>query len=376
MKLSTLLVPITLSFVTASCGSAPPAPPLRASSVEWNGAHATIGAVTAIAELDDTTVLFSNDAATVVVGGAVASVDRSVHRWVDAAVVPALDGNGRWIVGVDGDGKVWRLRARKSFEPISDRLGLAGSTAHAICAAGSRVAVLLDHELALAALAKDGRVTRVPVEGTALACGASLVAVGGEGGIRLFSSTGSDRTIALPTTHVAFADKDRLLALVRGRLYAMDGMGTMRSVTPREVSVATLASNADGAWIAWPGSLGWFDGSTVTHLSDPNIGADARLFTSANGDAWLSAPRGLSRFHRGSVASTDPWQGSIAPIVATTCRNCHGPEGTTGTELMTEAEWNANKSDIRDRVLVKKDMPPKGGLTDAERAAIAAFVAH
>lgn len=372
MRLSTLLASLSLTLTT-SCGSAPPPPPLRAATVEWNGAHAAVGAVTAVAELDDTTVFFADDAATVVVAGAVTNVDKSAHRWVDAAVIPALDGNGRWIVGVDGDGGVWRLRARRAFEPISDRLGLQGVAVRGICAAGSRVAVLLDHEVAFA---EAGVSTRIAAQGTSLACGANQIAIGSDREIRLFSSRGSDRTIALPTTRVAFLASDRLLALVRGHLYAMDTSGTMRSVTPVDTPISTIAASGDGAWVAWPGALGWFDGATLTRLSDPRVTSDTRLFASTSGDAWLAAPSALSRYRRGAAEAPDPWQASIAPIVQRTCRSCHGPDGSAGVQLVTEADWSANAAEIRDRVLVRKDMPPKGGLTEAERAAIARFVAH
>ena len=83
-------------------------------------------AVRAVADSGSDVVAFADGAATVLTGGRVVAVDRSVPRWVSAGTLPAADGSGTWIVGVDGDGRVRRLLGNSRLEPVSDRFGLAG----------------------------------------------------------------------------------------------------------------------------------------------------------------------------------------------------------------------------------------------------------
>ena len=357
---------------TTGCAAAPPPTQLAASAVAvaWSDGAARARLV-AVAELDDVTVLFADDAATIVVDGFVTSVDRTVSHWTAAGVVPALDGGGRWVVGIDGDGTLRRLRARRGFEPISDRLGLAGARAHALCATDARVAVLLDDGVAVV---EHGEVSRFAIAGTSLACGAHEIAVGGASGIRLLSATGADRSIALSPTQVAFTAGDRLLALADGRLYAMDSGATLRAVTPPDVSIATMAATVDGAWLAWPGTLAWFDGAAVARMSDARVGGAPHLFASSNGDAWLSEMSLISRFRRGAAADVGAWQATIAPVVGRTCVKCHTAGGVAGLELTTEAAWRTNKARIRERVIVRGDMPPRQPLTAAEHDAVRRFV--
>ncbi len=94
----------------------------------------------AVADTGGDVVAFADGAATVLMGGRVIAVDRSVPRWVAAGTLPAADGSGTWIVGVDGDGHVRRLFGKATLEPVSDRFGLAGDQVMSVATLGSAVA--------------------------------------------------------------------------------------------------------------------------------------------------------------------------------------------------------------------------------------------
>ena len=114
--------------------------PLQLRAVEWNPGHAPIPFVRAVADSGSNVVVFGDGAATVLSGGRVVAVDRSVPRWVSAGTLPAADGSGTWIVGVDGDGRVRRLFGKSALEPVSERFGLGGNHVIGVASLGGAVA--------------------------------------------------------------------------------------------------------------------------------------------------------------------------------------------------------------------------------------------
>src|SRR5262249_31863105 len=94
------------SLLGVGCGaSAPPPAPLTVRAVEWTPSHADVGPVKAVADRANEIAVFGDRGATLIAAGAVAFTDRSVTRWATAATIPAADGSGAWIVGVDAQGK-------------------------------------------------------------------------------------------------------------------------------------------------------------------------------------------------------------------------------------------------------------------------------
>src|SRR5262249_30001722 len=83
---------------------------------------------------------------------------RSPLRWIGAGTIAAADGAGAWLVGIDGEGHLWRLRGRASFEPVSDRFGLERAAVTAVALLGpTGSAFALKDEIAIADGAKVTR---------------------------------------------------------------------------------------------------------------------------------------------------------------------------------------------------------------------------
>src|SRR5690606_15190857 len=104
------------------CGE-PPLPglmeqPLALHEVAWNPKGAPVGKVADVAELDDDTLILSDQGALVFTGGVLLASDAAVRDFRAAAVLPAGDKTGKWLVTLDKDGGMRRLRSRSSLEEI------------------------------------------------------------------------------------------------------------------------------------------------------------------------------------------------------------------------------------------------------------------
>ena len=123
---------------------------LEVRPVVWNAASASVGRVRAVAEDGDVVCVFAEDRATVLSSGAVVSRDTTVKGWVNGASITAADGAGHWIVGIDGSGRVRRLRNLTAFEDVSERFGLGGQRVlGATLLAPNLVGFLLDRMIAI-----------------------------------------------------------------------------------------------------------------------------------------------------------------------------------------------------------------------------------
>lgn len=335
------------------------AAPLPLHEVAWNPQHVDVGRVDAVVEQGDLLVLFGDKGATVLAGGALVAVDPSVTAWRAAGTVPALDGAGTWIVGVDGKGRLHRLRARTTLEPISARFGLADVEVRGLAATTTKHAFLLDGAFAVRSGAE---ITRFPGPWRSLAGGGDVLAALVDGGVRVTGA--GDHTFAIEGARLLAVDgKGRTFVASDRALWGEDGAALrLRYVGAR---IDALAAVGDGVWAVDGSALvrveatGLFRGGTVA--------PGARLSAAANGDVWVLGGAAPVRLSRGA----ESWP---AGPYARVCAKCHGPGGSAGVDLSSEAAWKAKRAAIRRRVVEVGDMPPAGtALTADDKATIDAF---
>ncbi|WP_437723044.1 c-type cytochrome [Sorangium sp. So ce861] len=364
-----------LALALAGCASqaAPPRPPLAVRPVAWP-APGELGPVRAVADDGDRVVLFHDGAAAVFVNGALARVERAPHRWVSAAVVPAPDGYGTWIVGADAEGRLLRLPSRGAFEPVADHYGLERAAVRAAAGLGGGAAFALDGEIAVA----DGeRVTRYatgPLAAFAAGGGRVAFALGGDEVIALDVAPRALRSYPLeadgPAPLLAVTAAGALLAATPAALYAEDGAGVLRLRLRASAALHGLAVSGDRVWFADGGELGVLDASGARATRGARLPEAGRLIGSPSGDVWLLAAGALRRFAADDVGAGPAW-GDIAPVFDRACARCHRPRGEGGVDLSTRAAWASLREAIARRVVEERTMPPPGhALSEADRARI------
>jgi hypothetical protein len=334
-----------------------------------------------VADAGSVVAVFGDAGATVFSSGAVAASDRSVTDWVDAETIRGADGTPRWIVGIDGKGRLHYLRGMSSFEEVSARYGLDGQRVlgAAMLDAG-RIGFLLDREIAIA----DGqRSTRYGYAGgtpwTSLAGGGGWGAGVSRDTLTLFDAARlATRTYALPgVTRAALGSDGRLYAATSRAVYAAAAAGDLALVYDAEQdSIHGLVASGDHVWFADGAELGVVDGDHVAETSGAKITPDAKLAPSPSGDVWVMGGGGLERLAR---AEPEPvlavtWSSTLAPIFARDCATCHLPSGVSGTDLSSAEAWQSERAAIEERVVVRRSMPPEGHpISDADREAIRAW---
>lgn len=376
---SALLALVTLAALTG-CGASRfsreggGASRLTARAVDWNRAHADLGPVRAVADAGDTVVVFGDGQATILSEGVVVAVDHSIARWTAAGVIPAADGNGTWIVGIDGDGRILRLRNNSAFEGVSDRWGLAHEKVLRVTAiAPGAAGFLLAGELAIA----DGqRVTRYPTGPVdSLSGGDGRVALSGAPGLRVFEpQRGTARAFTLPEpiAQATMGAGGRLFVAAREALYGEDERGDLAlRFETGGTAIHGLAASGSRLWFADGAELGTIEGGRVRETIGMRLAPSARLIGSPSGDVWaMIGDRTLLRFSaEGGVESG--WDETIAPVFQRSCSACHLPGGSSGLDLSTREAWALRRAPIRQRVIVDRSMPPAGhALADPDREAI------
>jgi hypothetical protein len=336
--------------------------------------------VSTVAEHGGVLAVFAEDGATVFSAGAVATTDRTLRGWQQAGTIVGTDGSAKWLVGIDGDGRLRYLHGISRFEDVSPRFGLEGDRVRAVASLDERrVAFLLGQEIAVA----DGhRVTRYAtgplrsLEGG----GGKAVAVG-QDALVVFDGAGlAAKTYALPGVRQAVVGND-------GRVYAATSRAIFASAKDGDLSLLFdaqketlhgLVASGTHVWFADGGELGLVQGDHVAESKGAGAPEDAALLSSPSGDVWVLAHGQLQRFRTvedqaGAAAST--WSSTLAPVFARSCAACHLPNGVSGTDLSTATAWQGERDAIRRRVVVTRSMPPEGHpLSEADRAAIAAWV--
>ncbi|HEY4015215.1 MAG TPA: cytochrome c [Polyangiaceae bacterium] len=345
--------------------------------VAWNPAAAPVGKVNAVADVGGTVAVFGDGGATVLSSGAVVATDRSVTDWVDAQAIRGADGSPRWIVGVDGKGRVHYLRGMSSFEDVSSRYGLDGRRVLGVAMIDdSRVGFLLDQEIAVA----DGRrVTRYGAPPFAALLGGGGYGAGvGRDAVTLFDARMTARTFPLPGLAGAAIGADgRLFAATRRALYASTEHGDLALIYDAGGdTLHGLVASGDHVWFADGTELGVVDGERIAETTGVHVAADAKLAPSPSGDVWVLSGGTLLRYARSEpeAALGVAWSTTLAPIFARSCASCHLPGGVSGVDLSTAEGWHSERSAIQARVVASKTMPPEGHpLLEADRAAIQAW---
>lgn len=352
--------------------------PMTARAVEWNHAHAEIGPVRAVADAGDTVVVFGDGQATILAGGAVVAIDHSVARWTAAGVVPAADGNGAWIVGVDGDGRVLRLRNNSAFEGVSDRWGLARDRVLGLTTIGPTLAgFLLSGEVAVADGQQVTRYTTGTLQGL-LGGGGRAVFLGDP--VRVFDPRGhAARAFSLPepASLSAISDDGRLFAATPDAVYGEDDSGDLAlRFEATGPTIHGLVAAGKRLWFADGAELGTVERGQVRETTGARLAPTARLVGSPSGDVWtITADRDLLRFSaEGGAVST--WDEAIAPVFQRSCGDCHDPGGSAGLDLSTREAWTSHRAAIQRRVVDERTMPPtRHVLADADREAIRLWLA-
>jgi mono/diheme cytochrome c family protein len=359
--------------------------PLEVHAVDWNPAKTEVRGPRAVADTGELVAVFSDDGSWVFRGGALQGHVTGATGWRDAATIVAADGSPRWIVGVDGRGRLLRLRGASSFEDVSARYGLpAGTVRGAAMLDGTRAGFLLAGKLAVA----DGeRVTRYGVDDT------DLRALAGNGGYgaavakdEVVSVRASDASVirfALPDAAATAVTSDgHVYASTPRALYTVGEGGALDLlyVAPHD-QLHGLTAAGDHVWFGDGTELGMARGTTVNETKGANIAADARLFASPGGDVWVVGGGHVQKYSSpedptAPGPTTDSaWATSLSPIFARNCAACHQPGGSSGVDLSSLAAWRTRKGDILEQVVVTRSMPPGGrGMTDADRETIHSWV--
>lgn len=361
---------------------------LRVRAVDWNPQKVEVGRVDAVVESDHELVVLGAAGASVFSAGALVAVDHSTSTWRAATTIPAADGNGRWIVAIDGDGRVRRLRERSSFETVSERWGLAGERVDAVVDLGRGFVGFLGAPTAsaptFAAIADGKVVTRFDAAFLSLAGGGGRAAATFGDGVRVIDpGARSDRLFTLAgVRQVALDTHGRLFAATEHEVYeeSTGGVLSLRYETA-DATIHGLTASGDRVWFADGGDLGVIDLEGVAVTRDLHLAADARLAPST-ADVWAISGGALRRFARDEAPAAAPsavgaqaWSAQIRPVFARACSACHLPGGSAGVDLSTFERWEAARDTLRRRVVQTRSMPPQGHpLSDADRAAIEAWV--
>ncbi|WP_437305387.1 c-type cytochrome [Sorangium sp. So ce388] len=380
------LAPPLAALALAGCAApaAAPLPRLAVRPVAWP-APGELGPVRALADDGRRVVLFHDGAAAIFVDGALARVDRAPHRWASAAALPAPDGHGTWIVGVDAEGRLLRLPGEGSFEPVSDRYGLERAAVRAALGlGGGGAAFALDGEIAVADGALVTRYATGPLAAFAAGGGRVAFAPGGDGlapggdGLRALDvATRALRAYPLPdgpAPLLAVTGAGALVAATPAALYAEDGAGVLRLRLQASAALHGLAASGDRVWFADGDELGVLDAAGARETRGARLPRDGRLIGSPSGDVWLLASGALRRFAAAEGHAGPAWD-EIARVFTRACAPCHLPRGEGGVDLSTGAAWTSRRDAIARRVIEERTMPPPGrALSEADRARIRAFV--
>jgi hypothetical protein len=378
-----------LALGVAGCGASPYSRagggvgPLAAHQVDWNPGHQSIVGVRAVADAGNDVVAFADGAATVLSGGRVVAVDASVPRWISAGTLPAADGSGTWIVGVDGDGHVRRLLAKRTLELVSDRFGLSEACVSEVATLGPGSSGFRLHDQI--AVADGAHVTRYATGPLA-----TLVGGGGRagfGGDRLRVLDVASKGVSAyavpeaavgakgPAAFVAMTARGRLFVASLDAIWAEDERGDLRlRFRAAGKALHGLVASGDRVWFADGAELGVIEGGRVRETSGAGVNPAATLVGSPSGDVWTLTAGTLARWAAPSEHGPD-WATTVAPVFQRACETCHRVGGEAGVSLATQEAWERRSDRIRRRVFVDGDMPPPGHpLSDADRAALRAWL--
>jgi mono/diheme cytochrome c family protein len=347
--------------------------PLELKPMEWNVAQADLGKIAAVTEDGDDVVVFGDHGATLLAGGAAAASDDSVTSWQAAARIPAADGSGFWAVGVDSDGKLYRLRAETELEQISDRYGLLADAVHSVAPMGTPfVAFSLSDAVAIA----DGRnVTRydMPADRALAGDAHRVAAVAKDGSLRVLDVDKHAQTtlpIAAAIGGVFF--QGQLLVQTKDALYS-DKSGALTPVHQATADLHGLVVSGERVWFLQGKELCAAENAAIACAAADGVNETSSLFGSVSGDAWLLSDGALARYGVPAQGDEAVWRSGAFSVYARVCSSCHAPGGSSGVDLSSYPLWQKNRDMIYQQVVVLKSMPPDRALSDEDRATIASW---
>jgi mono/diheme cytochrome c family protein len=352
---------------------------LRATTLSAAGfdAHAlTVVAVVAGATSDEVLVL--GRGFEVFRAGALVLKGAADRRWIGGAAIPAPDRNGTWLLALDAEGRLVRVRASGELEPIGARFG-AAELVRAVCAAGGTLTVL---QLAHALIVSDGEsLTRLGAEGLdRINCGGGRVAARRGHEVLVFDLRNrTARRFAIDAVSLALDSRGRLWAATRRALYAErdDGALALRFAAGAGL-VHGLTATGTRVWFAVGRELGVVEQDDVRVSLGAAIDPGATLQPALSGDVWVIGDGGLWRYADADTARTPDarWAALIAPVFERACSRCHLPGGAAGVDLSVATAWDTARARVRERVMVERSMPPAGNpLSEEDRRAIATWLA-
>jgi hypothetical protein len=345
-----------------------------------------------LTELGDAVYTFTDTGVTVLRGGiaiatgleptraGLGSGGPLTHEEWSVAVIPALDGDGRWVVAVR-DGALYRVTLAGDFDPIGDRFGIHGEPVDDVLCAGRTIAIQLRNAVLVTT---DGvHMQRYDVKGE-LAVARDRLAIHRGAHIEVWDLAANNRRTFAVDGKPMFVDADnrpRLAVQMKNELWLeRDGRLLPHAIPPATLGVNTHIHVAGAKlWVQQAFQLFLWDEHRFVRVAPqpPN----GWTFESRSGDLWV-APfvphtdwiRWSGELQKISTtpASGDPsWQAQVAPVFQRVCSHCHLPGGEAGIDLSTPVAWASERDEIRRRVLVTRTMPPAGtDLSDADRAAL------
>lgn len=354
--------------------------PVTVQPLHWNAAMADLGAIAAVVESGDDVVVFGARGMQWLSGGAVLARDMRVMAWRDAASVPAGDGGaGRWVLAVDGAGRVWRVRDRMALEDVTGRYGLTDHPVRSVAALdATRTVFGADAGFAVA----DGtRVLRWSAPGFAVVVvGGGRVAARTAAGARVFEVMGQryvDYAVEGATAVALDADGRLVVGTAAGALWREQPGGSLVVAAPTTAgAVRSIARAGSSLWVIAGGGLGVLDAAQGVRLAaGVAVAADARLVGSGDGSVWVLGEGRLSRYALSVDPRVQQWEQEVRPVFARRCTPCHLPGGTANIDLTRYRYWVDEASAIRRAVVAMQRMPPPPATLSAEeRAAIARWL--
>ena len=335
--------------------------------------------------LGDQQFVFDRDAVSVVKEGFIVAhaaaprADGAVSPWQAAAVLPGIDGTGAWVVGVAG-GKLWRVHVDGRLESVGGRLGVDDSPVVAIAGAGSTFAIgrvgglvaSRDGKHALRFVRRDAPRVAAAVDEIAAWTSSTVDVFGFASGV-----TTSYRVSGV--TFVGFldalAEHATLVVVARDSIYFVTHRTLERAPAPSPVTDPVIAGSR--LWFVSRGRLYAIDRHGLMRAR--NLPDDTHhIYGTTSGDLWFAVQRShpkLEHYALGHSVQDPAWQARIDPIFQRSCARCHRPGGSADLDLSTAAAWRDERSEIVQRVLVSRTMPPEGTvLSDADRATLAAWL--
>ena len=373
---------LALVFLAACAGHGPPPlnanpaggmPNIRADQVVSLGdVTYALGAQLAIARGDTVTTLVPVDCN---------NAPCPAQVWTSATAMPALDGDGKWIVATRFDHTLWRVRLDGELERIESRFALTDQdSVLSVASAGTTVALLVQHASAqsLVVTNDDKHVTRFELGASAavmtMAVAQDRVALASTEGVDVWDLAANTKHSYGVSGRPGFLDADqktaRLVVTAKNSVW-VEHAGTLRELGVSDVAATAIAGQK--LWLEIGKRLYIWADAAALDTTVASAGGEP-MFGAPNGDVWVGA-HGLRRYALGA-ATTDPtWRDKIQPVFARVCAHCHLPGGDAGVDLSTAASWTSEHDELVDRVVNSKTMPPAGtDMSDADRATLADFL--